>query len=141
MMPEKTPEAVEDMSQHVEDLIFKGEATKTVELMEGKLKVVLTNLNGNDQLKIDTKMQNVKGTNAFILHTYQLWILAYTIKGFNEHSPETIESWFEFLKSQPSVIIDLLMTTQATFEKNLRQAITNNENIENFSHPASTEQG
>lgn len=130
----------EYLSSCIEDLIFKGQATHDYSVFDDKLKFTLTTLNGNDQLEIEKRMLDVKGTNAFILHTYQLWVLVYTVSGYNGKKRLDIDSWFEFIKSLPSTILDVLIQTQGKFEKELRTALLKKSEIENFSEPASTEQ-
>jgi len=123
---------------HIEDLIFKDEATKDFEFFNGKLSVSIASLNGGNQLEIERRMRDVTGTNAEILHYYQLWILTYTVRLYNGQKPENIETWFDFIKNKPTIILDVLIKTQGDFEKELREGLNNKEVIENFSNPTST---
>jgi len=129
-----------ELQQYVEDLIFKNEAIKEFEFLDGKLKVRISNLRAKDQIAVEEEMKTLTGTQALILHIYQTKLLSRTIKSYDNHEFKTPEEWYAFLENKGSIVLDLLMITQDKFEKELRSALIKPEVMENFTPPQSTGQ-
>ena len=111
----------------LEQVFENGSATKDVELASGKIKVTLQNLSAKDQLKIEDSMSEITGSSAFVLHTYSLMLLSYTVKKYNKNSFNSIKDAKDFLENQPSFVLDKLTKEHSEFEKELGEAITGEE--------------
>jgi len=111
----------------LEQVFENGYATKEVELANGKIKVSLQNLSAKDQLIIEDSMSDVTGSSAFVLHTYSLMLLSFTVKKYNKHSFKSTDEAKDFLENQPSFVLDKLTKEHSEFEKELGEAITGEE--------------
>ena len=111
----------------LEQVFENGYATKDVELASGKIKVTLQNLSAKDQLKIEDSMSEITGSSAFVLNTYSLMLLSYTVKKYNKNSFNSIKDAKDFLENQPSFVLDKLTKEHSEFEKELGEAITGEE--------------
>ena len=104
--------------------LFEGnEATHIVDVLPGKVKATMANLNAKDQLDIESEMSAVDGSNAYILHLYSLKLLSKTVREYNGQKFETSKKCEKFLEKLPSMVLDKLVKLQNEFEKQVRQAL------------------
>ena len=138
-------ELTEKQQTWLEDLVFKGEATTEVSIINDNVTITLSSLNGSKQLEVESKIGASTGTALYVMHTYSLLALSYALKKFTAKDMvvefKDQPTAFEFVKSRPAVIIDAMIKAQSDFEAELKK-ITSPEVVqENFSKTPGTEEG
>ena len=112
------------LSEEILLQLFEGnEAKHSVDVLPGKVKAVISNLNAKDQLDIEAEMSATDGSNAYILHLYSLKLLSKTIIEYNGQSFENSKECERFLEKLPSMVLDKLVKLQNDFEKLIREAL------------------
>ena len=110
------------LSEEILLQLFEGnEAKHSVDVLPGKVKAVISNLNAKDQLDIEAEMSATDGSNAYILHLYSLKLLSKTIIEYNGQSFENSKECERFLEKLPSMVLDKLVKLQNDFEKLIRE--------------------
>ena len=106
------------------DQLFEGnEAIRVVDVLPGKVKATIANLNARDQLDIEAEMSATDGSNAYILHLYSLKLLSRTIREYNGKSFDNGKECEAFLEKLPSMVLDKLVKEQNNFEKTIREVL------------------
>lgn len=113
------------------EIIFKGD------LIKDKLAISFKNVTADDLFYIDTKVADLKNsTKLHMLQLYALAKLASVLKTWGKNKFDKADDAFEFLKKQPTSLIDSVIKKQSDFEKEISKALTGTE-IENaFSEPS-----
>ena len=90
-------------------------------------------------LEIEEKIPGIKGSPSKVMHTYTLWLLAYSLVQYNDTdlSKLSIKDRFTFLNNEGGTITDILSTTYNEFQKKL-QAVSKGAIIEDFLESPST---
>ena len=123
----------------LEDLFFNGQATREISLLDGKLVAVVKNLAARDQLTIENSLSTLKGSTAYVLHTYSINLLSNTlIKYGKQNFKDSVEAR-TFLEGLPGAVIDYLVKKQTEFEKEIAELYTGEEIDKVFFGTASTE--
>ncbi len=123
----------------LEDLFFNGFATKDISLLDGKINVVIRSLAAKDQLVIEQGLSTLKGSTAYVLHTYSLNLLSHTIiKYGKEEFKDSVEA-LKYIETLPGAVIDYLVKAQTGFEKEIAKLYTGEEIDAAFFETASTE--
>ena len=124
---------MQDKQQLMQDLLFKGFVERE-ELVHG-VKFVIKNINSEDQLLIEQEMSGTKGSSSFLVHTYQKKVLTFTLISVGEIKFKNREEILDWLKTQSSTIINLLIKKQAELEKELATLVgtLKGEDVEDFS--------
>jgi hypothetical protein len=131
-----------DIKKILDDLMYGGSTTKTVEICGGRISATFRNMTVNDQLTIENSMKNIDGIPAYILHQYSLKILSNMVETYGKHNfskanPKEVE---KFLTALPGPVIDELISAQNEFEKEIKKAITSDNIEENFSKTGSIDE-
>jgi len=124
----------------LEQLVFNGNATKDFERGDGKLKFTLATVTGENQLNLESGMEKIKGSPNFIIHTYGVKLLSYSLKkyqekDFSKSTPEEVEN---FIITLSTPVVDVLSIAQADFQKECKNLLSP-EVIENLSETPSTD--
>ena len=123
----------------LEDLFFQGYATKEVSLLDGKITAVIRSLSAKNQLLIEKSLATLKGSTAYVLHTYSLKLLSHTIIQYGkEEFKDSVEAK-KCLEKLPGAVIDYLVKQQTQFEREIAKLYTGQEIDEVFFETASTE--
>lgn len=130
-------ELTEKQQTWLEDLVFKGEATTTVSIINDRVSITLVSLNGERQLDVEAKVGKADGTPLYVMHTYSLLALSHALKKFVAKDIvidfKDQQTAFEFIKSRPAVIIDAMVKAQGEFENELKKITGPEVLTENFS--------
>lgn len=116
-------------SKNVEDILMQlfedGYATTIVDLVPGKVEVVIKNLSVNDQLDIEKEMETIKGSGAYIIHIYGMKLLSATMLKYGKIEFKTREEATSFFEKSniSSILVDKLVKAQNVFEKEVRKAL------------------
>jgi hypothetical protein len=104
--------------------LFEGnEAKKDIEVLPGKIKATIANLNARDQLDIEAEMSATDGSNAYILHLYSLKLLSKTVREYNGQTFENAKACERFLEKLPSMVLDKMVKEQNVFERTIRDVL------------------
>lgn len=119
-------EPIKIMENILEQLILNGFAKKDFETFDGKLKYSLKTLNGGEQLEIEDSMADIKGTPAFIVHNFNLRMLAYSLISYQDKQFEKIspEKKFEFVKVLDTAILDSMSNNMKDFYQECKKLST-----------------
>jgi len=132
----------EKQAAWIEELINDGKATTEVKLLDNKVTALITNLQGDTQLKAEEKMKSIDGTPAFVVHTYSVLILSQVLKGYaiakKKLDFKNTDEAYAFIVTLPTGIIDALVKAHSNFEKELAKLITGDDVVENFTTPPET---
>ena len=123
----------------MEDLFFNGFATLEIVLLDGKVTATLKNLAAKDQLAIENSLSELKGSTAFVLHSYSMQLLSKTLIGYNKQEFKDSVEARGFLENLPGAVIDYLVKKQTEFEKEIAELYTGEEIDKVFFGTASTE--
>ena len=123
----------------MEDLFFNGFATLKIDLLDGKLSAVVRNLAAKDQLAIENSLSELKGSTAFVLHSYSMNLLSKTLKSYGKQEFKDSVEARGFLENLPGAVIDHLVKKQTMFEKQIAEVYTGEEIDQAFFGTASTE--
>lgn len=132
----------------LEDLFDNGFASVEIEVYP-KLFVTMRNILPDDYLLLDSKVKASKVdelSNLAVAQLIALWKLSTCIikirKGGNEPlkltGPDDVHEW---LRKQPSSLIDFMLKLQAKFEEKTKSCITEDDIQENFSEAAGSPTG
>lgn len=105
------------------ELFEDGFSKISYDIIPNKIKATLKNLNAEDQLALENHMNPMEGSTTFILHTYTIQVLKYTLLEYGEHkfnNPNDVE---QFITKLPSVILDKLIRVQNAFEQQLKKVL------------------
>jgi len=125
----------------LEEIFDKGFATKEVEVIEGKLKAVISTLAAKDQLEIEEFMNRDKIKNnpaAYVIHLYSIKLLSKTIVSYGDKKFKDANEAYDFLGGLANAIVDKLVKAQNALEKDVRKALNSETIDENFSVPGSS---
>jgi hypothetical protein len=111
----------EQINKHLENLIFTFTTNYEFKLF-GKVDVALSTLNNQDQLLVEAEMKDIKGTPAFVVHTYQVKILTHTLKQYADTKFISAGQVQTFITKMPSTVLDIILAHQNEFEKVLLDA-------------------
>lgn len=129
-------ELTEQQQQWLEDLVVKGKVTKTINIVNGKITLVLDSMVGSNQLALEKSMTSVDGAPVYILHMYALRSLAQSLKAVIINNITTTfattEEALTYLEARPTAVIDAMMNSQSAFEKELKDIISPETVSENF---------
>lgn len=115
------------------DQIFeKGHAVKELDLLEGRLKAKIKNLETQEQLRIEKEMENVKGSSLYTIHSYTLKLLAAVLVEWKSTEIDSKEA-ARIIDNLPSKMVDRLVQEHKKFEKQISKALDVEEIKENFS--------
>jgi len=128
---------MEENTNYLDQLLDLGYAEKTTKILSDKAEVTLRTLTSENQLELESTMTNVTGAPAFVVHTWSIKMLAYTLKSFKTSKEnkvfKTVTESEEFLKKSASVIIDSILAAYNKFNQEIT-ALTTPENVDkNFS--------
>ena len=123
----------------LEDLFFNGYATCDVELLDKKIVATIRSLSAKDQLTIENSLSTLKGSTAFVLHTYSLKLLSYTLTKYGKEEFKNPVEALKFLETLPGIVIDYLVKQQTQLEKTIAKVYTGQEIDAAFFGTASTE--
>ena len=129
----------EEKNRFIEDLVFNKVTTYSKSLLDGKLNIKYKSLSAGEQIEIEEKIPGIKGSPSKVMHTYTLWLLAYSLVQYNDTdlSKLSIKDRFTFLNNEGGTITDILSTTYNEFQKKL-QAVSKGAIIEDFLESPST---
>jgi len=124
----------EEREKFLEDLVFKGCAFYEKTLLDGKLKIKLKTLSGEEQLEIDEKISDIEGTPAQVMHLYSILFLSYALVRYNDIDLEKLskEERVSFLKSKPTAIIDKVSEELFEFNKKIKASVSGDKVEETF---------
>jgi hypothetical protein len=129
-------ELTEQQQQWLEDLVVKGKVTKNINIVNGKITLILDSMIGSNQLAVEKSMTSIDGAPVYVLHMYALRSLAQSLKAVIVNGITTTftttEEALTYLEARPTVIIDAMMNAQSTFEKELKNIISPEIINENF---------
>ena len=74
----------EEKKRLMEDLFFNGYANLKISLLDGKISATVRNLAAKDQLAIENSLSELKGSTAFVLHTYSMNLLSKTLVSYGK---------------------------------------------------------
>lgn len=122
---------ISDKTKLLEDLFEHGFATRVVDIIPNKLSATVRTLNANDQLQLENSMKDVDGSYAYLIHTYSLRLLSYTITKYGENEFKSIAEATKFFEAQglSSVLVEKLVKEQQKLEKDTRASL-NLEEVE-----------
>ena len=123
----------------MEDLFFNGFAVHKIDLLDGKVTATLRNLAAKDQLAIENSLSELKGSTAFVLHSYSMNLLSKTLKSYGKQEFKYSVEARGFLENLPGAVIDYLVKAQTMFEKEIAEVYTGEEIDKVFFGTASTE--
>lgn len=129
----------DDATKLLEDLFFKGYAVREITLLDGKITATLRSLSAKKQLIIERELATLKGSTAFVLHTYSLSLLSHTIIKYGEQTFKDSVEALSCLEGLPGAVIDFLVKKQTDFEKDIAKLYTGEEIDSAFFATASTE--
>lgn len=125
----------------LEEIFDKGYATKTIDIIEGKIKATISTLSAKDQLEIEEYMNKDRVKNnpaAYVVHLYSLKLLSKTLKSYGNKTFANSDEAYEFLGNLVGSIVDKLTKAQNALEKDVRKALNSETIEENFSNPGSS---
>lgn len=122
-------------------LFFNGKAFREFTILDGKITVEISNIITGDQLELEESMGELKGSTAFVLHTYSMNLLSKTLKKYGDKSFSSSEQAKDFLLSLPGSVVDFLVKKQTEFEKDIAKLYTGEDVDKNFFTTASPDQG
>ncbi len=122
-----------------EQLFDNGFAETDVKLLDGKISAKIRNINALRQLKLEGEMSEIKGSTAFILHTYSCKLLEMTLMEYNGQKINNVEEAKKLIESLPGVAVDFLVKEQSKFEKEVAKAYTGEVIESNFFDQPSTD--
>ena len=128
-----------EKKQLLEDLFFNGYATRNIDLLDGKVKAVIRNLAAKDQLAIENSLGTLKGSTAYVLHSYSINLLSKTLAQYGKNKFKDSVEARDFLDKLPGAVIDYLVKKQTEFEKEIAELYTGEEIDKVFFGTASTE--
>lgn len=113
----------EDESRILAELFEDGYSTINYSIIPDKIKAVLKNLSAEDQLTLESHMNPIEGSTTYILHTYTVQVLKYTLLEYGENKFNSPDDAEQFIKKLPSVILDKLIKVQNAFEQQLKKVL------------------
>jgi hypothetical protein len=128
-----------DKQKLMEDLFFNGFATHKIVLLDGKISATVRNLAAKDQLAIENSLSELKGSTAFVLHSYSMNLLSKTLKSYGKQEFKDSVEARGFLENLPGAVIDYLVKHQTMLEKEIAEVYTGEEIDKVFFGTASTE--
>ena len=128
-----------EKKQLLEDLFFNGFAMRKIELLDGKVTATLKNLAAKDQLAIENSLSTLKGSTAYVLHSYSINLLSKTLTQYGKQQFKDSVEARDFLDKLPGAVIDYLVKKQTEFEKEIAELYTGEEIDKVFFGTASTE--
>lgn len=123
----------------LEDLFFNGFATRHIELLNGKVTATIKNLSAKDQLAIENSLSTLKGSTAYVLHSYSINLLSSTLIQYGKNKFKDSVEARAFLDTLPGAVIDYIVKKQTEFEKEIAELYTGEEIDKIFFGTASTE--
>lgn len=133
-MTKKKQDAEEILIQLFED----GFASTVVDLIPGKTSATLKTIGSKEQLVIEKEMESVQGSGSYVIHTYSLKLLSFTLLTYGNHVFANRAEAATFIDSTnlSSVVVDKLVKSQNLLEKAVRQALNMTEIDKVFFAPA-----
>jgi hypothetical protein len=128
-----------DKKTLMEDLFFNGYAQYKISLLNGKVIATVRNLAAKDQLAIENSLSELKGSTAFVLHTYSINLLSKTLLSYGKQEFKDSVEARGFLENLPGAVIDYIVKQQTMFEKEIAEIYTGEEIDKVFFGTASTE--
>ena len=125
----------------LDSLFFNGRASRKFSILNDKIAIEIDNIITGDQLELESSMGELKGSTAFILHTYSMNLLSKTLRKYGDKSFSSPTQAKEFLLTLPGSVVDFLVKKQTEFEKDIAKLYTGEEVEKNFFTTASPEQG
>ncbi len=110
-----------------------------IELLDGRVKATLRSLSAKDQIEIEGSLGSLKGSTAFVLHTYSLKLLSHTVVTYGKETFKDSVEALKFLETLPGAVIDYLVKQQTALEKEIAKLYTGKDIDEVFFETASTE--
>lgn len=115
--------SLEETERILNQVFQDGFATIEFEVIPDKIKATLQSLSAAQQLQLEGYMNTVEGSAAFVLHTYTIQVLMYTMLSYGDKKFENPIEVENFLNSQPSIILDKLIKIQNSFEQQLKHVL------------------
>jgi len=115
--------SIKETERILDQIFADGFATIEFEIVPNKFKVVVRSLSAAQQLQIEEYMNSVEGSSAFVLHTYTIQVLMYTLLAYGDKKFEDPIEVETFINDQPSIILDKLIKIQNSFEQQLKHVL------------------
>jgi hypothetical protein len=130
-------ELTEKQQAWLEQLVFEGQVTAELSILNDKVKVTLTSITGEKQLAAERTLGDAQGAAIFVAHSYAIELLSQTLKAYSTAKTsvkfDTVEKAAKFIKDRSAVIVDALIKAQSDFEKELKEITLGEKLSENFS--------
>ena len=111
-------------SERILNEIFENNyAVIEFDLIPGKTKATLRNLSASDQIQVENYMSTIEGSAAFVLHTYTVQVLAYTLLKYGDKEFTNTAEIEKFLADKPSIVLDKLIKIQNAFEQQIKAVL------------------
>lgn len=112
-----------ETSRILDEVFQNGYATIEFDIIPNKLKATLRTLRSKEQMLVDQYLGTAEGSSSFLLHTYTLKVLSYTLEAYGEKTFKDSQEVENFLADQSNIVIDKLIKIQNSFEKQVKEVL------------------
>lgn len=113
--------SVEETKRILDQLFEVGYATTEFEIIPKRANAVVRSLGADHQLELEKFMSDVKGSPAYVLHTYSKKLMVYTLVEYKDEkmTPKNVEAVLGKLSGS---LLHKMVTGQNYFERQVRKA-------------------
>jgi len=128
----------EETERLLNQMFTEGFATIDFEIIPNKLHATIKTLSADDQLILERRMSIIEGSSIFVLHSYTIEVLSYTVLKYGESTFKDPEDAKQFLEKLPGVLLDKLIKIQNSFETQVKHILKFDKINEHFFESPST---